>query len=249
MKPEEAYGAAKWFQSQADKAAAEAARVRQEAEEAGQYHGIARMIANDPQLLGVLSNAVQAREQGQMPPAPQAQMQSPQAQQVAPQFTPPPDVPEEIFDDDGQAVKQFMGWAKDTIAQQAQVIEGLNSKLGQNESFVQEQQRIAQREAAINEVVYKHGMNRTDGAEFVDALMSGQIQNDPVMMLNGWRASRRPTADDVRQQNALETAQQRQQQRTPGTATAQPGSSGTHQPPSDVLFTTAEGGGNDPYAT
>lgn len=244
MRPEDAYGAAKYFQSRYDQARAESERLRTEQAQAGQYADISRMLVQDPELLGILADRVRSRQSGQV-----SQAQAPGAPATPPPaFSAIPPPPADILSDEGEAwMKKFGTSVPAAFAQQQAELEALRGQIGQFQQFQQQQAQQSQYEGAIQEAMYQHGLSRVEATDFVRAAAEGRLYTDPAIAVQAWRLAQRPSAQAVRTQQAQQIAQQRQQQRTPQMAIAGAGQAGAPPTNGHQLFVT-EAGGFDPFA-
>jgi hypothetical protein len=222
--PEEAYGAAKYFQGQYDESAQQIQDLQHQLDQYGSIKPIADAVISDPSLLTVFADHVRgSSSSGQSTVNPgqpvagngQAGTSTESLQQpTAP--TKPANM--DAYSEDYQAyLDKYNVYLDDKANYQSQL---LDQRFAQMDNVMQEQAqaeearkqqiyRDAGRRSAMDEAMHVHGLTKDQATKFVGDLENGFFNNNIPALMQAWKTANAPTAGDLRQQQAVDAAKQR----------------------------------------
>lgn len=269
MKPEDAYGMAKYMQSEKDKAAQIARELQQQLAQYETVAPIARLVLEDPQLLQYVQMKMHGQElpqngfgSPQNAPHPAAgQTISPAQQGLAavPEKPQKPQKPQDYdpedarLDPDSKSARydrQMAQYRDDLVEWQAARLESFERQQVQarqtyEQQLLQQQQmaELQQQQAHfVQQLQYEQGMGVQEVQEFLQWANTVR-RDDPALWVQAFRATRqsKPTAEQLRQQQLAQAYQQRQQGGFPNMAAPAQGQPSVTQPPSGFVFQQPNG--------
>lgn len=217
--PEDAYGAAKYFQSQYDRMVAQTQQYETRFKQYEQIAPVAEAIISDPSLLRVLSNHLSgSSSNGQPAVNPQAPAGGAARESTASLKEPTPPVKPANMDPYSEEYQEYqLAFDRylDEKANYQQMM--LDQRFAKYDSILQEQQQqeeqrrrqiqIEQAKAsAINEAMHVHGLSRKEAEQFVNDLATGRLTQNSSALVQAWKLSNAPSANDLRRGQNLEAA-------------------------------------------
>lgn len=245
MKPEDAYGAAKYFQSERDKIADRLKEERKRIEGIERHAAIAEWLAENPDALSTLQKQLESGDSGGQPmvnPTPTAATagQSNPRELLASLEPPqPPEKPadynkeEALYNPDSASAK-YDALRDEYPLKMAEYYQKRDQLRDQIETQRQEQLRVAEEQERLRRTqeesiaqtkraaMYEYGMTQKDADGFLNWITSGEAHNDMAAWVQAYRSrtSTTPTAEDQRRQMTQQQLQQSAANRYPPTAAA-----------------------------
>lgn len=251
MTPEAAYAASRYFQGELD-------RLRQQTTaDMAQYQQMAPIVTalmEDTEALNYLTQRWQQQSTQSFAGHANGTESVNQPLRLEP-VNLPGDMPEDLYSEEGERWLRGMNQTLQALAQQNQALsQHLTQQQQQQQALIQQQQQQQTNQQALAEIQHTLGVNAKDAADFLQLVQERGIGIHDTWQQAGaaWVASRRQSADQVRQQNALSMAQNRVANRFPQTAAGSPGVGMPPAPvsPQNSLFLPASPtGAIDPFAT
>ena len=230
---EEALESARFWQSKHDKKVQE---MEAQTEEARTFRPVIEAINANPDLMRIVADSMQnGSVQGAGTEASEAAVIEP----------PPP--PEDPYSEEGESYpKKLYEWAKGlTESQQALVAAQKESQ----EEVKQAQQHALLRNEALSEAMHRFHLPQDKAGQLVNdlALDGGAIVRlfgSVEAYIEHKFAAKTPTAEEIRQREAVESARKQQEQREPPLAT---GAGGLTQPSTTTQFSGMRERASNPY--
>ena len=242
MKPEDAYGAAKYFQSERDKAFERLKEEQKRVEGIERHAAIAEWLSQNPEALSALQKQLESdAPSGQPTVNPEAAnpagSSSPRELLASLEPPKPPEKPADYNKEDAlynpESTSAKYDAARDDYPlkmaeyyqQRDQLRDQIQTQREEEARLAEERERLqrTQQEAVMQAkraAIYEYGMTQRDADNFLGWITSGEAQNDMAAWVNAYRARTQtaPTADEQRRQMAEQQISQAASNRYPPSA-------------------------------
>ena len=222
----------RYWQSEHDK---KVQAMHGELEEARMFRPVIEAINSHPELMRTVADAMQA-------PSPAANGQT---QEIT--IPEPPAPPADPFSEEGEGYQQqIYEWAKSLSESQKALVASQHQA---QEAATQQREAAITRNHALSEAMNRYHLPQDKAGELVNDLTLngpaiGQIFGSIDKYVEYKFAVNTPTAQEIRQREALESARQQQEQRTPPLAT---GAEGASTPAQTTQFAGMSARAPNPY--
>lgn len=200
--PEDAYGAAAYWQGERDKAVKQIQEKENLLSSFGEVRPVAEAIMEDPQLLSMVADYLTgssstgesrvnqtAQSEGPAGAASGNSVKTPQPPQKPSNMDPYSEEYQRYQEEYSEYLDNKLAHNVQLLDRKFETVEQQIKRL-EHEREAEQRQKQAEilRKQAVIEAQHVHGLNRVDAEKFVAALESGEIANNMELLVSAWRS-------------------------------------------------------------